>query len=216
MRPARRRVVPVRPAGRSGLRGGGFLARRIGCAGSVEHLGCALRQGPCPVHPPMAAPRAAGQIASTVAARLARSPVKAHEPPAAIMSTHELPCGQPEPRPCDWVRVERATGPLRRATRPTPLVRPRRASRFESSSCRTSAAGCRRERPGWPFHSDSVASHWWNCFGVRPSSGAESRPLPRTLLRPRTAALRGRSGYLRSPRWAGSRFDAGIKPPFHL
>jgi len=45
-----------------------------------------------------------------------------------------------------WL-VERTTGP--------PLfMRQACAIWFESSSCRNSAAGCRRERPSWPFHPD--------------------------------------------------------------
>ncbi len=53
--------------------------------------------------------------------------------------------------------VERATGPLRRATRPPLVLRRERTNQFECSLCRSSAASRRRERPGWPFHPEQSA-----------------------------------------------------------
>jgi len=55
-----------------------------------------------------------------------------------------------------WL-VERATGPLRRAPRPPLWVRRAGTIWFDRRPCRSSAASCRRERPGWPFHPDSTA-----------------------------------------------------------
>ncbi len=55
-------------------------------------------------------------------------------------------------------RVERATGPLRRATRPTLLLRPERPDDLDGALCRSSAASRRRERPGWPFHPEHFDS----------------------------------------------------------
>ena len=56
----------------------------------------------------------------------------------------------------------------------------------------TSAARCRRERPGWPFHPESIGSFrlraclrirlfsQWSRSGVRPSPGAATSEGPRT------------------------------------
>src|SRR5688572_5608373 len=46
----------------------------------------------------------------------------------------------------DWAWGERATGPLRWAARPSLFVRRAGITWFGS------VAGCRRERPSWPFH----------------------------------------------------------------
>jgi hypothetical protein len=66
--------------------------------------------------------------------------------------------GPPSRNDSNWILVERATGPLWRATRPPRSVRRARGSWIESSRCRSSAASCRRERPGWPFHPNPIES----------------------------------------------------------
>jgi len=48
--------------------------------------------------------------------------------------------------------VERATGPMWRATRPPLWVRRGCTLWCAGWRCRNSAASCRRERPSWPFH----------------------------------------------------------------
>ena len=192
MRPAWRSDLSDRPAGISGMRGFGFVAGRMGGVGALGRVVGCVPWRPCPIHPSMAAPGTAGKIAAVVAARLARRPVQAAESPTAIMSAHELPCGRPEPGPCDWVWVERATGPLRRATRLPLLVRQAGLVWFDRSPCRSSAAGCRRERPSWPFHPDSVATFRLRCASCRSLHFSDSR------------------------RRCASRFNAGIKPSCHL
>ena len=212
MRPARRRIVPVRTAGRSGLRGCRFLARRMGRALFVEHLGGAVHHGPRPVHPPMAAPRAIGKIATAVAARLARSPVKAHEPPAAILKqrpeSFTAYCAKAELRfwqsRSDLLTVAvgfspRSAHPWSQSRGATLEPRHPRTAPFK----RRSATQC---RPASFRGLNPTAT-------VKPRS-ARQVASPHTVSRDAHVALV--CGYLRSLRRRRSRFNAGIKPPCHL
>jgi type II secretory pathway pseudopilin PulG len=75
-------------------------------------------------------------------------------------------------------RVERATGPFCRATSPT-AVRTADSLNGEQYGAFDSAASCRRERAGGPFHPDPVESFRpRERFGVRGKNISQPTPIP--------------------------------------
>ena len=100
-----------------------------------------------------------------------------------------LPCAGilgPAPSRNDAVeiRVERATGPFRRATRPPIGVRRSFTKWCLPFSQPNPAAGCRRERPGWPFHPASIASFRIRaCLKIARGCSTGRSMLPSSILR---------------------------------
>ncbi len=80
-----------------------------------------------------------------------------------------------QPKPCGQWLAGTGHRPVGAGYQPAALGAPGTLSPVDAVWCRSSAASCRRERPGWPFHPDPAA--WFRTGGARCRGRAARRRL---------------------------------------
>ena len=108
--------------------------------------------------------------------------------------------------------VERATGPLWRATRPALFALAVTNGLVREFPVASSAASCRRERPSWPFHPYPSASFRLEHFLIKLSHTLRGGRSGRSALGVKVV----RAAAVARTRWSQSRAAAARKKAFNL